>query len=749
MVIQALNLTAAYDPSKKKWIDLKASVTDADGTKHQGIIPAGWQKPWFMTVPGQWGSMCYDTYNDEVILFPLWACRGTRQKPKNGKAFRTALDLPEDAGVRAGHYGTLIYSCTGNTWTRPELGTKEMHSLRADLAKLIDNQREAVRASWKGLIALRTEKKDKASELMTAAGSIQKKAYADLTEFTRKLKSINLKGDEAGQTKAALANLASPLQRLEKAGVDLSEGNVTKLPDICSQQRAAYCELRLIHTYDLYVQPLPRSSTSIIYDQKNKCAVMAGGNHLDRYLNDTWVYDSMTRKWQRKAAAPETANWPGMCYDSKRSIVLYAAGEGTYAYEVQKDSWSKVGPGRPRGVYCDMAYDEAADVYVLNVSNSKYGKDETTYIMKPAGSGNPVLGKPEMRNKPDDKPFPPPVNPAALAKLANMSVNTWTAAKPPFEPTHRSWSTMSWDPLLRGVIYQGGGHAGTMDNQISAYFPESNTWVKSFNTQRTPPIFGSWSCAGGMRAFERGMGLSLHCRWYESFEGEMVYGGQAGFEWATRERPLRPEITPIRGIANFLFAGTGKTAFFTKTRYYDNTWPSRMTVHNLKTGQDKKYNLTGPIPKIHGEWSGICYHPDKSITVLHGAGPRKPKREDNQTWILNMKNPTAWKKLDLKQTTPGVGMAKLNPIPGTPYVVCAMPASNDLWVLNLDKQTWKPLPVNDGDDKIRGKQKRFDIYGQCVWDPHHMIFIMVGLRGGYASRYTFLLKPDFNAISWE
>ncbi|MFC1479457.1 kelch repeat-containing protein [Planctomycetota bacterium] len=745
MVVQALNLTAAYDPSAKKWTDLKASVVDADGKTYQGTPPPGWSRPWFMTVAGQWGSMCYDSHNDEIILFPLWVCRSSRQKPKNGKAFKTAIDLPEEAGVRIGHYGTLVYSCSTNVWNRPKCGGKEILSLRADLEKLINDQREAVRAGWKGLIALRTEKKDEADKLSKAAGEVQKKVNTVLAGFKKKLSGSKLKGYEAVQVKTAFSSLISPLKRLNKAASDLSAGKADELHAICSQQRAAYRELRLILKHDLHVQPLPRSSTGIVYDSKNTCAVMAGGYHQDRYLNDTWVYDSDTRRWNEASPAPEAANWPGMCFDSKRGLVLYAAGKGTYGYDAAKDVWSKVGPARPKGIYCDMVYDEASDIYVLNVSNNKYRKDETTYTMKPAGLGTAVQGKPEVQEKVDDRPFPPPADQTILARLKSLPANTWAAAKPNFEPTHRSWSTMSWDPALRCVIYQGGGHAGTMDNQVSAYFPENNTWVKSFKRQLTPPIFGSWSGAGFI-TYERGVGGSTHCRWYESFEGRMVYGSQGGFEWATRERPLHQEMAPVRGVGGVLCGDTGKLIYFTKNRYYDDTWTSRMTVHDFRTGQSRKFSFPKPFPKIQGEWSGICVHPDKDIAVIHGAGPRKPKRADNETWLLDMKKPTAWKKIESKITTPSVGMGKLNAIPGTDLVVCTLHGSNDLWVLSLDRQEWKPLGTDEG-KKYQRKGRLFDIYGQCVYDPHHKIFIAMQ-RGSGHKTMTLLLRPDFSKIKW-
>ena len=751
MVIVAGNLTAAYDPAGRKWADLKAAFESADGQRKEAHGPKGYNQPWFAPVPGQWGSCAYDPVNDEILLFPLWATRVHEWTGEGGH--QVGPPLPEDAGVAAGHYGTFIFDCKTSTWRTPELGGKELLAARKRLTGLITEQREATRAGWRALLALRQEQKDEAARLMAAAAEAQKALAAKLAAEKAVLEKLagELKGYEAAQVKDALVSLAPVMARAEKAQAGLAAGQPEALPALSAQQQAAYRELRLVRDEDLYVQPLPRCSTSVVYDAKNKVMVMAGGDHLDRRLSDTWLYDCASRRWQRKAAAPEAADWPGMCFDSKRGLVLYAANKGTFAYDAAADKWSKAGAGRPAGAYCDMAYDQGRDAYVLNVCKDKYGADETTWVMTPAGAGEAVATTAAEREKVEDAPLPPPADPAALERLKTMPANIWVRAKPPFEPTHRSWSTMSWDPALRCVIYQGGGHAGTMDNTVSAYFPESNQWVNAFRTQNTPPIFGSWSCAGGFPAFERGMGLSLHCRYYESLGGVMVHGCQAGFAWSTRERPLefKGAKVPFKFAGGFcLYPEKAQIIQLGKSAYYDSNHGREVLIWDLVKGEGQTVKIAGPCPQITSEWSAIAVHPDKEWLVVHGSGDNKSKA-DTDTWVLDLKAPTAWRKLELKGTTPSVGTAKLSAIPGTPYLACAMPASNDLWVLDLDRQAWKPLPADDGDDKLGAGKRRFDLYGQCVWDPHHRVLVMVGLRGDYSTRYTFLLKPDFNKVKWE
>jgi hypothetical protein len=449
-----------------------------------------------------------------------------------------------------------------------------------------------------------------------------------------------------------------------------------------------------------------------------------------------------------------------MCFDSKRGVTVYSGENGTYAYDAAKDSWSKIGAGRPKAMYCDMAYDAAADLYVVNTSNrgGRGIETEACFTLKPAGGGEPVAGRVAPREKVDDAPFPPPADPAALARIRSMPANTWIEAKPKIEPTPRSWSTMCWDPWLRCVIYQGGGHRGTMDNTVSAYFPEANAWVNAFKSQWPTKIQGNVGSIPNNLSFERGVEGSDHDRWYESIGGIMIGTARSGFDWATREKHMQSSVPwfskrlPFNdGTAGFVVHPLRPEVISFSGGTYAGKAGESIQVYNLETGKSKTHNTSGPVPFIPCEWSGLAVHPDKDLLVLHGAADGKNRAGGTQTWTLDLKNPTAWKKLELKSTTPPSGPAKLCAVPGTDYCVLATPGSKDLWVLDLARNAWKPLPVTNPKDflkKGRKRPQRFALYGWCVWDPHHKVIITVKAGTAKVKNGTVLLKPDFSKINW-
>lgn len=295
---------------------------------------------------------------------------------------------------------------------------------------------------------------------------------------------------------------------------------------------------------------------------------------------------------------------------------------------------------------------------------------------------------------------------------------------------------MAWDPTLRAVVYQGGGHAGTTENTISAYFPEANRWVNAFKSQFPPSLFGNWADCPGL-AFERGMGQHVHAREYRSLDGRMVSGSSAGFEWSTREIPAMPGPTggPVVDVVRQRLIG------FVKGDYYDRG-TGNLAITDLTTGKVSGHKLTGENPA--GGW--MCVVPERHLLLSHCFNAKSKAME---TWTLDLDKLDAWQKIALTASTPAFateGAAQLLDIPGSDNVIAAPKDGGDLWVYSFERKAWKVLPTSQGD---KGADA-FGIYPQIVWDQHHGVLVHVGgVRGNMWTSRTLLLKPDFGAIRWE
>lgn len=84
-------LMAAYDPSTRKWRDMRAK-TVLDGTEYPGGPPV------YGVGTG------YDPVNDEIVLFPHWGGLNADLRPVTGQV--------------SAHLGTFLYRFEDNTWRR-------------------------------------------------------------------------------------------------------------------------------------------------------------------------------------------------------------------------------------------------------------------------------------------------------------------------------------------------------------------------------------------------------------------------------------------------------------------------------------------------------------------------------------------------------------------------------------------------------------------------------------------------------
>lgn len=207
-------------------------------------------------------------------------------------------------------------------------------------------------------------------------------------------------------------------------------------------------------------EPPPRALSPIVYEPVSKRFVVFGGDHCDYLLNDLWVFDPQTKRWEQrhpKQAPPPRANHQltatgdgtitvtgGYTYSSSTGYVsgqYVDLGDGPWTYDLAKNQWT----GEGKLVAADQR------VYRTGPFHPKFY-------------------------------YPQPPDPAAHAKwLADLPVNTWTKLNPPHLPRlNRDWGSAVIDPDRDLILRFSGGHSAHGGTDVLQYHLATNRWELCF-----------------------------------------------------------------------------------------------------------------------------------------------------------------------------------------------------------------------------------------------------------------------------
>lgn len=516
LVYTMKGLMAAYDPKTKSWTNLNARtvmpypVTYVDGDKRQITIarelPGG---------PPVYGvGTGYDPENDEIVLFPHFDAKN--------------VSLRDATGQITGHYGTFRYSFQDNTWTlvSDTFGSDE------------------VKAARKTLVAVMA----KASAAMDAAWVLARQPDA------AKATGIAATLDTAA---AAMTRMNGVPALLQDAAAKVRGGNCgAAMPPL----RDALWVMNEALDGNLRVEPPARTAAPMVYDPKNKCLVMFGGQTTvsrtdigaglaHTGLDDTWLYDVRSKQWREisKPNRPPRQRIPLLAYDPESGLVLLVTISGNvwnpkiprkvalWTLDVAKGEWSKrdeqawVGEmitqsgGGSEGPKAQMPLDMFgfdAQARLLLVMQPFQGA-QLTCAMKLDLAKLPSEPAPAAQPAPAIKPYEPSLvdDPAWVAKLRSLPANTWVAAKPPQEPSRRDWGITSVDPVRGCLVYFGGGHSSYQCNDVAVYSVGGNKWVTSAGDHNGHVPNNEWE---GSTLGHRGGPPTGHQRnTYQSFDGRM------------------------------------------------------------------------------------------------------------------------------------------------------------------------------------------------------------------------------------
>jgi len=415
-----------------------------------------------------WASMCYDPVNKELVLFG-----GGHKKPQTEGQ-------------------TWLFSTEKRTWRRLVTQNKALDSSRQEADKLHRRAQHLVAAMRNRFY--RTEQ-----------AGISK---ADLTDQLKTLatnaKKFVSRMDKQGLAVGADREVFAKLEAIRGPGVT-----------VATIQLASEIESLLLAARDeLALQPPPRLMAPMVYDPKAKTIVMFGGDRWDRMSCDTWVYDCVTRTWERKIPVrnPSPRAGHALLYLPKSGRVLLVGGYvhrtsmsyctsmyerlplEMWVYDTAKNEWRCIkhsGKARPlvscagrAPIAVAAAVSEDDVVHVIGL-----GKKSGTWairvepVLDPAGQEKAGTGPSAVLQRGlcfdpawFDKVAKTPKPDEVAAKLAALPANKWVAMSPPKRLFNRDWGTQIFDFDRDQILHWGGGHSAYCGTAPAHYSVKLDRW---------------------------------------------------------------------------------------------------------------------------------------------------------------------------------------------------------------------------------------------------------------------------------
>lgn len=558
-----------------------------------------------------WGSLCYDPVNNEILSVG---------------GYNSSL---------AGTPGVWFYSLEKQAWRRGEFGDAETKKTRAAIDALGDR-------IWT-LVSLARNR--------FFVSETAEEAKVDLTVDAEKL---------AGELRKLAAGIkdkraADPL----KQAAEMLEETVPQLKDAIGAETLKTLSFARRRCFDascaLAAEPPARANSQMAYDASQKKIILFGGDGLDRYLSDTWVYDCTSRTWTQ--CFPETAPRPrgghALVYLPKSRRVLLLGGYNgrslpdMWAYDTAGNKWISIPHKRPiidkgrhpwkavmcaptRGYHSPVTWPAAAnaDDVVVMVDSGNTGpgkKQQFTYAcridvsagIEGAKSGVPG-GTVHYRNTPfawDRVAKPDPK--AMHAKIETLKPNAWTLVPTPRDTIHRAWGTTAYDPKRHQFLYWGGGHSSYLGTCLNHYSLRSGLWSGSYSAGFMANFTGGWHGIG-LVSFRNRPQIPVHayqCYAYDPVADLMVtchYKHTYTYDVGRREwvgKPFRPPFEASVMRVSLETTPKGVVA-----------WRNGLFLFDGAKRMWKKLPVSRNPGTPWCDGSGMCYDSKRDCLWLGGSG---------------------------------------------------------------------------------------------------------------------------------
>jgi hypothetical protein len=411
----------------------------------------------------------------------------------------------------------------------------------------------------------------------------------------------------------------------------------------------------------LSVEPPARANSALVYDAKNQIIILFGGDRLDAFTADTWVYQCATRTWVRKhpAISPSPRAGHALLYLPKSQKIVLIGGylnnwesyHEMWKYDVAADEWKLVkrfaeGQTFPV-VSCEystnsfMAVDTSDRIIALTDSSpSPYIIQPHTYSMPCDPSVTDEAGTitygvdsahsvryqwPDLDPALFDAHLSTVDTAASEAFLRALPLNTWTIITPPKVPFgYRFWGTTIYAPEKDLIIRWSGGHSGWCGNDVPQYSPHTNRWRLGYYPEFPVEWAGKDNPSPGPFSFQNRSFMVVHS--YATYDydpnlGMVVVLGSGGTHLYDPDSMKWVETLPAP-------CGGGRATNLTYTPHgvFANSsgmftgGASALYIMDAAIRGWRKINSTGPVPDFDSDGGGLVYDSKRDRVLYFVTG---------------------------------------------------------------------------------------------------------------------------------
>lgn len=578
--------TGFYDPVARQWTELEAVKFNKGGD--------------FKLM---YGSLAYDQVNKEIL-----SIGGTS----------------EEAG---GTPGTWAFSIADGVWRKVETGSKELRALgamaasvRADLATLVNLARNRFYITGSDV------------EAQVDLAALARDLTAEAVKFATQLKVAKLAGIESQASRLSAGEAEKMVVVLKALAGRLGVPIVSET--LLDAQAALDLAERAVRALD--AEPFGRAHSQMATDLVRGRIVLFGGNRLDCFLSDTWVYDCKARSWEQRypKMSPSPRAGHTLAWLPKSGKVVLAGGYGrsgqisgeVWTYDLVVNEWKLLTAHSKEGPSGGVGAVDTNDVLVVVSRNPKNDTARITWACRldPAGDDagmaqaavapgtmvfGPVPSDYDKITKPD---------PEAVGKLIKETpANVWTLLpKPPKDVPPRGWGTFPYDSKRHQILSYGGGHSTGISTDVGHYSLRTATWSLGYPPEN-PPTRGFICMAA--QTFNNRPHVPLHV-WGAAVcdppSGKAIFGANWIYDPARREWEYPPIRKPFKaGWLGITMAPTPKGAVCWANDGLFLFDGKAMEWNRLPVNGDK-------VGNAYGDTSGMCYDAKRDcLWLAHNGGP--------------------------------------------------------------------------------------------------------------------------------